>query len=98
MSYNLIIAPQAVTDIEDAFEYYHNFSVNALNLFDDELQEVFDILELNPFFQIRYKKLRAVPFKSLPFLVFFELDEQEKNVYLYSVFNTHQDTNKYPHL
>ena len=62
MSYNLIIAPQAVTDIEDAFEYYNKFPVKALNVFDKELQQAFDILELNPFFQIRYKKLRAVPF------------------------------------
>lgn len=96
MAYNLIIAPQAVTDIEDAFEYYNQFSERTLDLFDKELQQVFDILELNPFFQIRYKKLRAVPFKSLPYLVFFELDEKEKEVYIYSIFNTHQDTDKYP--
>lgn len=58
--------------------------------------KVYDILELNPFFQIRYKKARAVPFKSLPYLLLFELIEKNKMVYIYSVFNTYQDTNKYP--
>lgn len=96
MSYNLTILPQAVMDIEDAFDYYNKFSKSALSSFDKELQQVYDILELNPFFQIRHKKLRAVPFKSLPYLVFFELDEEQKTVYIYSVFNTYLNTSKYP--
>lgn len=96
MTYNLIIAPDAVRDIEKGFNYYSQFSKTAIHTFDKELQQVFDILETNPFFQVRYKKLRAVPFRSLPYLVFFELDDEDKTVYIYSVFNTFLDTDKYP--
>lgn len=96
MTYNLLVSPEAVRDIEDAFDYYSRFSQNAVALFDHELQQVYHILELNPFFQVRYKKIRAVPFKSLPYLVFFELDEIDKNVFIYSVFNTYLNTDKYP--
>jgi len=96
MTYNLIIAPDAVKDIEKAFDYYSRFSRTAIDTFDKELLQVFDILEKNPFFQVRYKKLRAVPFRSLPYLVFFELDDKDKAVYIYSVFNTFLNTDIYP--
>ncbi len=96
MTYKILISPEAIRDIEDAFEYYRNFSESTLILFANELQQVYDILELNPFFQIRYKKVRGVPFKSLPYLLLFELNKKNKMVYIYSVFNTHQNTNKYP--
>ena len=63
-----------------------------------ELNEALDILEISPFFQIRYKNIRALPFKSLLYLMFYEVFEEEKIVYVYSVFNTYQNPDKYPEL
>lgn len=96
MVYNLIISPEAVRDMEKAFEYYNAFSSKAVNLFSSELQQVYDVIERNPFFQIRYKNIRAIPFKSLPYLVFFELNEKTKTIIIYSIFNTYLNTDKYP--
>lgn len=96
MNFNLVISPNAQREIDDAFEYYVKFSKSAVINFDQQLEEVYQNLEINPFFQIRYKNLRAVPFKSLPFILLFTIDEQNKTVYIYSVFNTYQDTSKYP--
>lgn len=96
MNFNLVISPNAQREIDDAFEYYAKFSKSAVINFDQQLEEVYQNLEINPFFQIRYKNLRAVPFKSLPFVLLFTIDEQSKTVYIYSVFNTYQDTSKYP--
>ena len=70
MSYNLVILDQAQEEINQAFEYYFEISLSVLRSFDDQLERVYQTLETNPFFQFRYKKLRALPFKSFPYIVF----------------------------
>ena len=96
MAYKIKILDRAQEEINDAYLYYSKFSFSALKHFDDELDEVYSRLEHNPKFQIRYKNLRALPFKSLPFLVFFSIDEDKKIVKIYSIFNTYQNPEKYP--
>lgn len=96
MAYNIFILPQANHEIEKAFQYYGNVSVATLINFDDQLQQVYKNLEINPFYQVRYKHLRAIPFKSFPYLVFFDVDQEQHIIYIYSVFHTSQDPKKYP--
>ncbi len=98
MSYNLVILDQAQEEIRRAYEYYAEISIPVLRSFDDQLGEAYKSLETSPFYQFRYKSLRALPFKSFPYMIFFSIDEQEKTVYIYSVFNTHQNPDKYPNL
>lgn len=85
-------------EILQAIEYHSLKSENGEYNFKSQLNEALDMLEINPFFQVRYKNIRALPFKSLPYLVFFEVYEDEKIVYIYSVFNTNQNPDKYPNL
>lgn len=61
-----------------------------------ELQDYYKNLELNPFNQIRIKSYRATPLNKFPYLVFYELDENELYVRILAVFNTHQDPKKWP--
>jgi plasmid stabilization system protein ParE len=95
-TYNILFSDIADSDLEKAIDYYNRKSENGANTFKQELNQVLDTLELNPFFQFRYNKIRAVPFKTLPYLVFFEIYESEKLVYVYSIFHTAQNPNKYP--
>ena len=96
MNYNLVILDKAQEEINEAYEYYLEISFSVMNSFDKQLEKVYQSLETSPFFQFRYKKLRALPFKSFPYMVFFDIGEEEKTVYIYSVFNTNQDPQKYP--
>ena len=98
MSYNVVILDSAQEEINQAYDYYASISFSVMQSFDDQLEHVYKTLEINPFFQFRYKTLRALPFKSFPYMVFFSIDEDEKLVYIYSVFNTNQDPQKYPNL
>ena len=98
MSYSLVIPERAQEEIDEAYEYYSEISHGVMKSFDHQLEQVYQSLETNPFFQFRYKNLRALPFKSFPYLIFFSVDEQEKIVYIYSIFNTNQDPHKYPNL
>lgn len=98
MSYSLVILERAQEEIDEAYEYYSEISYGVMKSFDHQLEQVYQSWETNPFFQFRYKNLRALPFKSFPYLIFFSVDEQEKIVYIYSIFNTNQDPHKYPNL
>ena len=96
MIYKIRISTGAEQDIEEAISYYTNFSTSASKSYLAELTKVFKTLEINPFYQVKYKKLRAKPFKSFPYLVLFETNEEEKTVFIYAVFNTHRNPTKYP--
>ena len=96
MVYNLTILPKAQEEIQKAFEYYEQISISVLTNFDSQLEEVYQNLEKNPFYQVRYKHLRNIPFKSFPYLVFFDVDQDNNTIYIYSVFHTSQNPNKYP--
>lgn len=96
MAYKIKILKRAQIEIDDAFDYYSKISNSALKNFADELQEAYRRLEFNPKYQVRYKDFRALPLKSFPFILIFIIDEAEKTVKIYSVFNTHQNPEKYP--
>ncbi|QBO58332.1 type II toxin-antitoxin system RelE/ParE family toxin [Chryseobacterium salivictor] len=98
MGYNLVILNRAQEEIDQAYEYYSEISYSVMKSFDEQLELAYQSLEINPFFQFRYKNLRAIPFKPFPYILFFTIDEEEKLVYIYSVFNTNQDPQKYPNL
>ena len=96
MAYNLTILPQAQEEINQIFEYYKHLPNSVLVKFDKEIEKVYQTLEKNPFYKVRYKHLRAIPFKSFPYLVFFDIVEENQMVYIYSVFHTSQNPNNYP--
>ena len=98
MAYKLVILAQAHREIEKAFEYYGEISISVLHHFNEQLEDVYNNLEINPFYQVRYKKLRAIPFKTFPHLMFFDVDQDNSLIYIYSVFHTYQNPDKYPKL
>ncbi|WP_124640821.1 MULTISPECIES: type II toxin-antitoxin system RelE/ParE family toxin [Amniculibacterium] len=97
-NYKLLFSSIADKEIEQAIEYHSSKSENGEYNFRTQLNDALDALEFNPFFQFRHKNIRALPFKHMPYLVFFEIYEDEKTVYIYSVFNTFQNPEKYPNL
>jgi len=96
MGYKLVILPRAQQELIDAFDYYNKISRIVLKAFNSDLEEVYKSLEKNPFYQLKYKNLRAIPFKKFPFLLFYSIAEAEKKVYIYSIFHTSQNPESYP--
>jgi plasmid stabilization system protein ParE len=95
MDFNLVISPLAELDIAEAYAHYADISFEVLSNFDKEIEVVYQILEKNPFFKIRYKNVRGLPLKNFPYIIFYTLDELDKNVEIRSVFNTNQHPKKY---
>ena len=96
MPFLLSIEPSAHKDIEKAYDYYLDKGLHVADLFYDDLQHAYHVLAINPFYQFRTTNYRALPLKSFPFLIFFQVDERQQKVKILALFNTHQDTSKYP--
>ena len=72
MTYNLALNPKAQLDIEQAYSYYFKkVSPAVADFFYQDLQESYDTLEINPYYQVKVKNYRALPLKKFPFLIFF---------------------------
>lgn|SRR5690606_34238241 len=99
MTYKIVITPVAQKHIEDAIVYYKNKASNKVaGMFIDDYKKTFSDIQKVLYFKFFFENFRGKPMKKFPFIVFYSLDEQLKVIFINAVFNTHQDTNKYPHL
>lgn len=96
MSYKIVIEPRAIADIQDAVDYYETKREDLGAYFYQIVDEYIESIAKNPFFQIRYKDYHGLPVKIFPYIILYHIDENEKTVYVLSVFNTSQNTTKYP--
>ncbi len=55
-----------------------------------------ELLEINPFFQKRFNNYRVIPPNKFPFILIYVILEEEKLVFIESVFHTSQNPKKYP--
>lgn len=94
MDYELRISPQALEEIDQAFDYYSKISEQVAFNFHEELEKILNTLEFSPHFQKRYREIRAIPFPAFPYLVFYSVEN--KIVSIHSVFHTSQNPDKYP--
>lgn len=94
MGYEISLSPRAMREIEEALDYYSISSENISRKFYNELENSFEILTTNPFLEVRYRSMRALPMQVFPYLILFTIEEHTVNIY--SVFNTYQSLKKYP--
>lgn len=96
MEFSFKFLPIAEENIEVATDYYAGISMKVLKSFNKQLDLSISRILINPYFQKRYKDVRALPLRKFPYIIFYEVDETEKMIYILSVFCTHQNPEKYP--
>jgi mRNA-degrading endonuclease RelE of RelBE toxin-antitoxin system len=96
MNYKIVIEPRAFIDIQDAVDYYDSKKIGLGEYFYQTLEEHFEILLKNPYFQVRYKDYHGLPIKKFPYIIFYFIDDKRKIVFIISVFNTSLNPEKYP--
>lgn len=96
MEYKIKVSKLATRNIDDAIGYYKKVSSSSAKNFKKRILEGYKFLKLNPFFVIKYNNVRALPVKKFPYILFFDVDEDNKIVSILSVFCTHQNPEKYP--
>jgi toxin ParE1/3/4 len=87
MAYKIIVSTHAKKEIEDAIDYYLLFSKDAPKTFVTNLEISCQTLEKFPFFKIRYKNLRAIKIRELPYSLYFIIMEERKTVRILSCFH-----------
>jgi len=88
LSFEVIILPTALQDVQDAVDYYDEQSIGLGERFEAELNEFLITLDTNPFFQNRYDVVRCLPLKKFPFMVHFTVDKEKKQVVIQAVLHT----------
>ena len=70
MEYKIVVSSRARRHFVKAIDYYVDISPDIPAKFINAAESAYKKLSQNPFFVIRYKNVRAVPFKrfSLPFI------------------------------
>jgi toxin ParE1/3/4 len=96
MNYKILIEPRALFEIQEAIDYYDLIKVGLGEYFYKTVDEYFEAISKNPFYEIRYKDYRALPIRNFPFLIIFYLDENIEAAYIISVFNTNLNPINYP--
>ncbi|ALR32291.1 MULTISPECIES: type II toxin-antitoxin system RelE/ParE family toxin [Chryseobacterium] len=96
MDFNFKFLPLAEENIEEATDYYASISLKVLKNFNNQFDASINKIINNPYFQKRFKQVRALPVKKFPYIIFYEVDDKEKIIYILSVFCTHQNPEKYP--
>lgn len=96
MNYKVSLEIGAKNDFLEAYQYHKKISKKVATKFQKEIKYAISQLEIGPFYRFRTEKHRAYPLKTYPYLIFYELDEQDKNIYIIAIFNTNQNTSKYP--
>lgn len=98
MAYKIHLERRALAEVDSALEHYSKINSKVLKNFNTDLQKAYTVLAKNPFFQKRYKEFRVLPLKKYPFIIVFTVNEKEKSVKVFAIFNTNQDPNKLPQL
>lgn len=95
--YDLVINENAYLEIEEAYHYYFTEASPLIaERFNQELNQAYEAIKLNPKFQTRSGKFKGFPLKEFPFILFFEIIETKKEIKLLAVFNTYKDSEKWP--
>jgi plasmid stabilization system protein ParE len=88
MSFEVLIDPLAVQDIQDAINYYEEKSAGLGKKFENELNEQILFLAKNPFLRTRYENVRCLVLNVFPFMIHFTIDEDLKTITIRAVFHT----------
>jgi hypothetical protein len=97
MTYRIVFSELAELQLADACDYYQ--SRQHTTLVDDFLNDFYDSIErlkINPNCRFWTEKHQGLLLNKFPYVVFFRIIEEEKTVKLVSIFNTHQNPDKYP--
>ncbi len=97
MAYNVVLEQTAIDDLDKAVAYHIQFSLSKARRVENEMSKAVSTLEHNPYFMFRYDDVRCLPLgKKLPYMLHFTIYEATKTVFVFALFNTLQNPDKYP--
>lgn len=90
MPVKLLVLDDAVYDIQEAIRYYNRQQAGLGRKFEKEVRQAFRKIKSTPqSASFSYDTIRYKVIDKFPFIVLYE--EQDENISVLRVFNTHQD-------
>jgi toxin ParE1/3/4 len=96
MIYKIILSKRAQFEILDITDYYFQINNELIYKFYFRLEETYNYLRTNPYFQKKYKEFRIITIKKFHYVLVYEINESNNTVHILSCFHTSQNPNKYP--
>ena len=94
--YKIKVEPKAKDDLIEAVAYYVSVAPSKIaKNFLKEYSSIKDFIKHFPH-QHKWGDLIGVPMKKYPYLVFYKVDDTKREIIIKAIFNTYQDTSKYP--
>ena len=90
MEYKIVVSPRALYEMEDAIDYYAQFSKIVPSQFIGEINRIYSIIQHHPFFSICYKNIRTIPLKGFPYSLYYVVDESLFIVRILACFHQHR--------
>ncbi len=81
-------SPESLAEVQIAFIFYLEKGLQTGEAFIREVEKGVGTLQINPYFQIRYKNIRCLPLNKFPYMIHFELDEKMKRVKILGCIHT----------
>ena len=91
MIYKLIILKDAKIDLKESYKWYKKISISLGKRFENSLKDSFKIIKLNPYqFQIRYENTRVILIETFPYLIHFEVNDNQ--IIIKAIIHTSRDS------
>ena len=81
-------SPESFAEVQEALNFYMEKGFQTGEAFIQDVNNGVESLEINPYYQIRYKNIRCLPLSKFPFMIHFELDEDKKRVKILGCIHT----------
>ena len=90
--FTVVFTSGALTDIENATEYYNMQSAGLGKRFAIHVRAKIKTLKSNPYISsIRYADIRCCIVKDFPFMIHYQINDELNTMNILSVYNTHRD-------
>lgn len=70
MRYSIVFQPRAISEIQNTIDYYDSQQLGLGEALYNELFEYVDAIIIKPFYKIHSGKIRVLPLKKFPFVIF----------------------------
>ncbi|MCD1115764.1 type II toxin-antitoxin system RelE/ParE family toxin [Chryseobacterium turcicum] len=95
MTYHLSLSPNTEADLLEAALWYESRQIGLGKKFTQKVEFYFSRIQNNPLhFPLKKENLREAYIQKFPFIIIFEVIEKE--IIVFSVFNTHQNPERKP--
>lgn len=90
MNYTLNFDSRVVDDIKHAYQHYIDLHANnSTNLFLEQVNQIYDLLEQNPFlFRVYYNTIHCVVLNNFPYLIHYKINKKEHTVLVLAIYHT----------